>query len=304
MVKVGFAGAVGAFSENAAKRFFDEYSFGNEIPTQFVGVESVISLFEKVASGELSYAVLPIENSMSGNFRNVYDLFLAKGNRIVGELALHDELCVCGLPGLELHERTEAYSHPVVFDQCEVNLNKKFPQLRLLSLADTALACQYVKENANVAQVAVASANAARQYGLDILWQACEDDPRSFTKYVVIAKDQKPVKSPSKAKTTIALWLKNSPGALFRAFASFSMRELNISKVESRPSTRAGSVSSATHIWEYTYYMDIECNVEDPRMQNALRSIEEFSEKYQILGCYEALRPTITPASTTGMFSM
>ncbi|XP_004365133.2 prephenate dehydratase [Capsaspora owczarzaki ATCC 30864] len=284
------SGNPGAYSEIAAKTHFDT---APDVTTR--PCETFEQVFDLVAAGQVDFGFCPIENTLSGNFLPVYDLLLRRDVSIVGEFIAHDEHCLIAAAGTALSDVKLVYSHPHVLDQCEAFL-KTLPATHVAT-TDTAGACQLIKAQNQPGSAAIASTLAASISGLTIIKRGIEDDANSSTRYIAIAKQAANPPSHVNAKTSMSVALRNQPGALFRALAAFALRDLNISKIESRPSSRAGALHTSTRQWEYMYAIDVEANASQQVMINALSNLEEFATKVKVLGCYPIFVPRGTPSS-------
>lgn len=294
---VAFQGTKGAYSEIAAKAYFE-----NKPDLETKPCDSFDEVFDLVESGAAQFGFCPIENSLSGNFLQVYDLLINRKVYIIGEHASHDANCLVVHSGTKLEDVKVVFSHPHVLDQCDRYLRKL--NVTKMATTDTAGACQLIKGQGQSANAAIASRLAAEVAGLTILQEGIEDDPNSSTRYIVISKTLVTPPSHIKAKTSFAVSLKNQPGALFRALASFALRDINISKIESRPSSRAGPMHSSARHWEYMYAIDVEANSSSELMKNAIANLNEFANSVQILGSYPVFQPKVGGSSYTTPFGL
>ncbi|KAL2938222.1 Arogenate dehydratase/prephenate dehydratase 2 chloroplastic [Bienertia sinuspersici] len=251
-------------------------------------------------------AVLPIENSLGGSIHRNYDLLMWHRLHIVGEVKLPIRHCLLANPGVQIGDLKRVLSHPQALAQCEHTL-AKFGVTRE-AVDDTAGAAKFVAFNNFKEAGAVASAAAARIYGLDILAEDIQDDSDNVTRFLMLAREPRIPGSDRPFKTSIVFSLVEGPGALFKALAVFALRQINLAKVleidvrlladiiylsvfflyqiESRPLRNGNNGSSKC--FDYLFYLDFEASMADPNAQNALRHLEEFATLLRVLGSYPA----------------
>ena len=266
-VQVVYQGEPGAFSETAALAFF-----GDVKP---VGVPVFRNAFEKVASGESAYGVIPIENSLSGSINQNYDLLLEFDLSIVGEVKLRVSHNLLANRGVREKNIQKLYGHPQAFAQCDRFL-RLHPDWTVYQTYDTAGSVKMIKEQEASDTAAIASLQAAKIYEVDVLQEAIEDNPQNYTRFVVIAKEARVHDRCD--KTSVVFTTPNKPGALFAVLELTAKNEVNLVKLESRP--------IPGRPWEYMFYMDLEGNVESPNVSTVLRELPDCTETLKVLGCY------------------
>ncbi|MCZ7574736.1 MAG: prephenate dehydratase [Ardenticatenaceae bacterium] len=268
-LRVAFQGEPGAYSEGAALAFF-----GAETAT--VPCESFDDVFAAVTGGHAGRAMIPIENSLAGSIHRNYDLLLRHDLHIIGELNFRVHHNLLALPGVALSDVRRVLSHPQALAQCEGFIDR----LGVVREAtyDTAGSAKMVRQQALLDAAAIASTHAAEVYGLAILAAGIEDDPENYTRFLALAGEPHPVPPGVPAKTSIVFALKNAPGVLFKALSVFALRDIDLTKIESRPmrGTR----------WEYVFYLDFAASLEDDASQNALRHLGEIATMLRVLGSY------------------
>jgi prephenate dehydratase len=274
-VNVAFQGESGAYSELAAYEHF-----GPEIST--TPCESFDGAFEAVSGFEATHGILPFENSLTGSIHRNYDLILRHQVNIVGEHNLRVSHCLLGLTSVEVDDVRVVHSHPQALQQCERNLVKL--GVHTVAETDTAGSARYVKAKANSATAAIASKRAAEVYGLQILIENLEDNSANFTRFLVIAKDPLEVENPEEGdyKTSVVFSLKNEPGVLFKALSVFALRDIDLTKIESRP--------IAGKPWEYMFYVDFEGHQQGSNCARALDHMAELVTFMKVLGSYPRYR--------------
>jgi len=267
-MKVAYQGLPGAYSEAAILEHFPP-------ETQPVACESFDAVFSAVNDLHCDYGMLPIENSLAGSIHRNYDLLLQYPSAIVGEHYLRVEHCLIGLPGVRLDEIRKVISHPQALAQCEGYLR----QLGVSSSAtfDTAGSVKIVLDQGDRTQAAVASRRTAMLYDMAVLAEGIEDDPANYTRFIVISAEA--VVPKGDAKTSIVFTLKNNiPGALFKALSVFALREIDLTKIESRPLVGKP--------WEYLFYVDFAGSVADGPVGHALENLGEYARSLRVLGSY------------------
>ncbi len=267
MRSVAFQGERGAYSEAAALEFF-----GAEIePTPCPSFDEV---FEKVESGAVERGIVPVENSLGGSIHRNYDLFMRHRLHLVGEKIHRVRHCLIGFAGAQLSDITLIMSHPQALAQCEHSISRWGIQREVVY--DTAGAVKMLKDSERRDHAAIASRHAAEVYGMQILAEGIEDDEANYTRFVVLARE--PIVPQRPAKTSIVFTLKNQPGALFKALSVFALRDLDLTKIESRP--LAGSP------WEYLFYLDFAGSAADETPRRALEHLNEYATTLRVLGSY------------------
>ncbi len=266
-MKVAFQGEPGAYSEAAALKHF-----GPE--TMTVPYESFELVFAVVESREVDDGLIPIENSVAGSIHRNYDLLLQHSLAIVGEHHLRVQHCLIALPGVALSHIRKVISHPQALAQCGHYLRALNAQTEVVY--DTAGSVKMVKEQGDESVAAIASRRAAEVYTMNILAEGIEDDPANFTRFLAIRPE--PAPPGPDAKTSIVFTLRNAPGALFKALSVFALRDIDLTKIESRP--------LVGQVWEYLFYIDFAGSTADARVARALEHLGEYALTLRVLGSY------------------
>ena len=265
-MKVAYQGEPGAYSEEAGYGYFNN--------PQMVPQRSFDDVFTAVASGECQSGLIPIENSLAGSIHQNYDLLLRHDLHIVGEYLLRVRHCLIGQPGTELSKINRVISHPQALGQCAGYLRKK--GIEPEPVYDTAGSVKMLKSSGENTTGAIASKIAAEIYEMQILEEGIEDNPENYTRFLEIST--KPSKPSDDAKTSIVFTLQNVPGALFKALSVFALRDIDLTKIESRPLQGKA--------WEYLFYIDfIGAMGEEPAVK-ALDHLNEYALMMRILGSY------------------
>ncbi|XP_062153381.1 arogenate dehydratase/prephenate dehydratase 1, chloroplastic-like [Alnus glutinosa] len=281
-MRVSFKGLMGSYSEDAALKAYPKCESipCNEFEDAFKAVE--LWLADK--------AVLPIENSSGGSIHRNYDLLLRHRLHIVGEVQLASNLCLLALPGVRAEQLTRVLSHPQALALSDILLSKL--GVARENVDDTAGAAQYVALNGLRDAGVIASARAAEMYGLNVLEEGIQDDFDTITRYLVLARDPIMPRTNKPFKTSIVFTLDEGAGVLFKALAVFAMRDINLTKIESRPQRKRplrvvdDSNNGSSRYFDYLFYIDFEASMAEPRAQHALEHMQEFATFLRILGCY------------------
>ena len=270
--RVAFQGERGAFSEDAARQLLGAN-------TETLACRSFDEMFGAVASGEADCAVAPIENSLAGSVHKNYDLLMEHNLTIIGETNVRIAHNLIALPGVPLAEIRRAHSHPVALAQCE-KFFRKHPQIEARPAYDTAGSVKTVIENGDRGDAAIAGATAARIYGAQIVAANIEDNAQNFTRFLLLARPDESIQlaESGERKTSIVFRVANKPGSLFRALAVFSLRDIDMTKIESRP--------IEGRPWEYSFYLDVAGDQHEPRLERALAHLGEMTESIRVLGSY------------------
>ncbi len=265
-MKVAFQGEAGAYSEQAV------FEYLGDVETR--PCESFDAVYLAVHAGECDAALIPIENSLAGSIHQNYDLLLRYQLPIVGEYFLRVRHCLIALPDVKKSEIKKAISHPQALGQCDAYLRKH--GIKAEQVHDTAGSVRMLKESGARDTAAIASRRAAEIHGMMILEEGIEDDPENFTRFLAIAREA--VTPRDEAKTSIVFTLKNEPGALFKALSVFALRDLDLTKIESRP--------LQGRPWEYLFYIDFIGSIQDARAAKALDHLGEYAPMLRVLGSY------------------
>jgi prephenate dehydratase len=267
--KVAFQGERGAYSELAVIQFFP-----NSTPIPARSFQEVI---ETLLSGLSDYAVVPIENSIEGSVNEVYDLLLQSNLFVIGETYQRIHHCLIAIKGTDRGSLKEVYSHPQALAQCRHYLNEK--NLDPVPVYDTAGAVKMIKLGQNKNAAAIASKRAAEIYGMEILDVGIEDSKNNFTRFYILSRDPTDTKPSGNDGTSIIFSVKHAPGSLVNILSEFARREINLTKIESRPTKKTP--------WEYNFFTDFEGHVLDARIRDVLRVIEPKTAFVKILGSYK-----------------
>jgi len=267
--KVAFQGERGAFSEIAAIKFFG--SSMKPILCKTFG-----EVFQRINRKEAEYGILPIENSQTGGINEVHDLLLHQELFAVGEVKLKVEHCLITKGEINFKLIEKVYSHPQALAQCEGFLSKNLPHCQVIPVYDTAGSVKMIKELKIKNVAAIASSWAAELYGLKILSLGIQDNKYNYTRFLVLSPE---ISSEAKNnKTSIIFAVVNKPGALYKCLKEFAIRNIDLSRLESRPSKREP--------WEYIFYTDFDKGLFEQSAQKALKALKKCTTFIKIIGTY------------------
>jgi prephenate dehydratase len=266
-MKVAFQGEAGAYSEEAALEYFG--------PVETQPFETFDDVFAAVTAGNCEIGLIPIENSLAGSIHHNYDLLLSHHLHIVGEKFLQVHHCLIGFPGVNMDEISMVISHHQALGQCAETLRQL--GLKTKAVYDTAGSVKILKASGERTTAAIASRRAAELYGMQVLRDGFEDNTENYTRFLEIAPI--PVSPDGEVKTSIVFTLKNIPGALFKALSVFALRDIDLTKIESRPLPGKP--------WEYLFYIDFKGLANDENTKRALDHLGEYALMLRSLGSYK-----------------
>ncbi|MBI2818476.1 MAG: prephenate dehydratase [Acidobacteria bacterium] len=269
-LRVGFQGELGAFHEQAATKLVRQ-------PFDAVPLPSFPALFRALAGRKLDYAVAAIENTLAGSLHENYDLLLKYRLAIIAETNLRIAHNLIAPKGVSLRSIRKVYSMPIAHQQCRRFLDKH-RSWEVVSFYDTAGSVKMLIEQKVRDGAAIASKVAAERYGAKILVSDIGDDKENYTRFFLLARRavKRPISMPT--KTSIVFATRNVPGALFRCLSVFALRDISLTKIESRPLRERP--------FEYLFYLDFFGNPASTVAHNALKNLEEITEFVRVLGCY------------------
>jgi len=266
MLKAAFQGETGAFSEDAAISFFGD--------VETIPYCTFNDVFQAVLSDEVEFGVVPVENSQAGSINETYDLLLNYPVVIFGEVNMRINHFLVALPGETLESITAVHSHPQALAQCQEFIGKL--NVQIFPGYNTAGSAKRIREEGIKGTAAIASRRAAEIYDLTILASNIETNINNYTKFFIISKKQ--AKHSKTNKTSLVLSTKNVPGALYSILGAFANRNINLTKLESRPGRERP--------WEYVFYVDFEGHINDDLCKDALEDIKGKTSFIKILGSY------------------
>lgn len=266
--KVVYQGTEGAYSQIAMKAYFGE-------DTDSYHVETWRDAMEAIRSGEADYAVLPIENSSAGIVGENFDLLVEYGNYIVAEQTIKVEHALLGLPDSSLSDITHVYSHPQALMQ-SVDFLDEHRDWKRVKAKNTAMAAKKILEDGRKEQAAIASTVTADIYGLKILKDHINYSDENSTRFIIVSGRK--ICQKGADKISICFEISHESGSLYHMLSHMIFNNLNMVKIESRP--------VKDRSFEYRFFVDMEGNLRDGAVQNALKGLQEGALSIKILGNY------------------
>ena len=272
---VAFQGERGAFSEDAARQLL-----GSTVAT--LPCRTFEEMFEAVSTRAADAAAAPIENSLAGSVHKNYDLLMEHDLTIIGETNVRIVHHLIAPRGVKLSDVRRVHSHPVALAQCERFLRAN-PQIEVAPAYDTAGSVKMIVENNSGADAAIAGATAAAVYRAEIIAENIEDNAKNFTRFLLLARPDcapsiRTTSNQDQRKTSIVFRVANKPGGLFRSLATFALRDIDLTKIESRP--------IEGRPWEYSFYLDLIGDQREAHVERALANLSELAESVRVLGSY------------------
>jgi len=269
-VTVGYPGPAGSHSGAAAAVLVPD-------AVEAVGLPSFTAVVDAASSAEISLGVLPIESSLMGPIAETHDLLYEAPLSIIREASLPIRHCLLGVPGSTLDGATTLRSHPAAFDQCRELLSGL--HLRCIPAATTADAAREVAEAGDAAQLAIASLEAAEEYGLQVVADDVGDPPGAFTRFVALAPYTQ-IAHDGRWRTALSFVTDHRPGALFHALEPLARNEVNLVQLVSRPLPNSP--------WRYRFDVVLDGHVFDETVRPALRELRAETRELRLFGSYAA----------------
>lgn len=266
---VAFQGEIGAYSEIAVYKYFG-------LDVDIKPCKYLSDVFRSVETGEVDFGVVPVENSLEGSVNQTYDLFLAYDLKVCGEVIVKIAHCLIAHPGTRLEDIKTVYSHPQALAQCRNFLEKS--NLKVIPTFDTAGSVKMIRDEGLRDAAAIASERAAKIYHMEVLARDIGDSPSNYTRFFVLSKTDAPYTG--RDKTSIIFSIKSYPGSLYNILGEFASRDINLTKIESRPTKKTP--------WEYNFYLDFEGHRTEERCRQALEAIRNKTTFLKVLGSYRA----------------
>jgi prephenate dehydratase len=263
-----FQGERGAFGDEAVRAHF-----GDEIEP--FPCRTFADVFRAVASGEVDYGLVPVENSQAGSINEVYDLLRQHDLFVIGEISHPVNQCLLCLPGQRLSDIKRVISHPQALAQSDQFLREL--GVETVATYDTAGSAKMIREENLLGVAAVAAAGAAELYELDILARGIQSVKDNYTRFIALGREPAPRRE-GLAKTMLVMATAHQPGSLHACLGVLAANNINLLKLESRPSRQ--------RIWEYVFYLDFEGHREDPPIRIALANLATHTTFCKVLGSF------------------
>jgi prephenate dehydratase len=271
--RFAFQGEPGAFGEEAVYSYCSHAS--SPLHPEPIPYRSFADVFRAVATGEVEYGMVPVENSQAGSINDVYDLLRQHDLYVIGEIGHpvnHFLLC---LPGQQIGDITRVISHPQALAQSDVYLRELGAEI--VATYDTAGSAKMIRDQHLVGVAAVAAARAAELYELEILASSIQTIKDNFTRFIVLSREPS-VRQPGEAKTMIVMATVHQPGSLYQCLSGLAANKINLLKLESRPSRQRP--------WDYVFYLDFEGHREDSAVRSALANLAGYTTFCKVLGSF------------------
>lgn len=267
---VCFQGVQGAYSQLAMNAFFD-----NKMKDSF-HVDSWRDAMDAINSGKADYAVLPIENSLAGSIDENFDLLSEYNVAIIGQQILRVNHALLGVKGAKISDIKTVYSHPKAIAQCDEYIRTKHMDWDVKNLHNTAVSAQKIHDDGDKTQAAIGSEYNAVLYDLDVLDIGIQDNKNNETRFVIVSSEKKYKKDAE--QIGLCLEISHEPGSLYRILSNLMFNGINMNRIESRPIKGVN--------WQYRFFIDIDGNLKDEAVQNALIGLQEECVNLRILGNY------------------
>jgi len=262
---IGILGPEGTFSEQEAKKW------NNKAELRYY--EDVFDVSKAVVDGAVEHGIIPIENSLEGSVGMALDALLQYDVKMIGEVIIPIRYCLVSRG--DISDVKTVLSHPQALAQCRHFLKSHLKGREIGETASTALAAQMASKSKKMA--AIASEEAADRYGLRILMRDIQDQKENYTRFAVLGKELP--KPSGRDKTSVIVYLrKDRPGALHEILGEFASRDINLTKIESRPTKKV--------LGDYLFFIDLEGHIEDVVVKEALENVGAKAGMLKVLGSY------------------
>ena len=265
-LKIGFLGPEGTHSQQAVYKHFGHSIHG-------LPLSSIEEVFQEVEAGHADFGVVPVETSTQGTIQSTLDMFLTSKLKICGEVELRVHQHLLSRSG-RIEDIERVYSHPQSFAQCKAWLREYLPKAEKIALSSNAEAARRARSSDDAA--AIAGISAANVYGLKAVAGPIEDRPDNTTRFLVLGRELFPPSGND--RTSLLVFIKDQPGALFNVLAPFAKHGLSMNRIESRP--------GHTGRWQYAFFIDITGHAQEEAMRRALDEVGEFAQEVKVLGSY------------------
>lgn len=276
IIEVAFQGERGAFGDEATQIYFGQREErGAKRQVNPLPCRSFADVFRSVASGEADYGLVPVENSQSGSITEVYDLLRQHDLFVIGEIGHPVSQCLLCLKGQELKDIKRVISHPQALAQSDVFLREL--GVEVVATYDTAGSAKMLRDEQLVGVAAIAAAGAADIYDLEVLARDVQTIKGNYTRFIALGREPA-LREEGQAKTMLVMATAHQPGSLYKCLGFLAANNINLLKLESRPSRQT--------IWEYVFYLDFEGHRDDMSTRKALASLAEHTVFCKVLGSF------------------
>ncbi len=275
-LQVAFQGEPGAFGDEAVRVYFGRRTNdSSQREASPVPCKSFSGVFRAVASGEVDYGLVPVENSQAGSINDTYDLLRQHDLFVIGEISHPVNHCLLALKGQKREDITRVISHPQALAQSDIFLREL--GVEIVATYDTAGSAKMLRDEQLMGVAAIAGAGAAEIYDLEILARNVQTIKDNHTRFIALGREPAPRES-GEAKTMLVMATAHQPGALYKCLGFLTENNVNVLKLESRPSRQ--------QIWEYVFYLDFEGHRDDSSVRKALADLAEHTTFCKVLGSF------------------
>lgn len=276
MLKIAFQGERGAFGDEAAQIYFSQREVsGTARQVSPVPCKNFADVFRAVAGGEVDYGLVPVENSQAGSINDTYDLLRQHDLFVIGEISHLVNQCLLCLKGQKLTDIKRVISHPQALAQSDVYLREL--NVEIVATYDTAGSAKLLRDEQLMGVAAIAPAGAAEIYGLEILAHDIQTIKGNYTRFIALGREPEP-RGEGPSKTMLVMATAHQPGSLYKCLGFLAAHNINLLKLESRPSRQRA--------WEYVFYLDFEGHRDDPLVRKALAELAEYTLFCKVLGSF------------------
>ncbi len=276
-LRIAIQGGYGAFHEIAAREYFETDNI------EIVPRETFKDVFKTLKERESDYGIMAIENSVAGSILPNYTLIMESGKKIVGELFLRIRQNLLALPGQEINDIKEVYSHPMAILQCQVFFESQ-PGIKLIESVDTALSAKEIRDKKLKGTGAIASDLAATKYDLEVLAEGIETNKVNYTRFLILSDNGTIEPDCENNKSSLVFSLSHKIGSLSKILSILSYYDMNLTKIQSMPIIGKE--------WDYHFYIDMvydDCEL----YGQAIDAIRPFTGEISILGVYKKGRKVL-----------
>ena len=296
-MRVGYQGIAGCFSEGALMTLFNDEIFTSNFQKfeqlATFGFSTFSSLFQELLDNNLEFCLLPVESNLSGSFHSVLDLIANNKVSIQGEIKYSESYCLLGTQDSCIQDIKEIRADYLILGQCGKFINTS-KWLKITVAGDTAEAAKELSQEKFKHVGVIGSKRAAQMYGLKVLQEQVQDETVNVTRFFLISKaieSQDLIPRHLNPCTFVVVNCKNNSGAFFKALSCFALRDINVSKIESRASNRSLSLAKP---WEYVLYIEIDGSAGSLNVIKAIENLKEYSQSVHVLGSFPRYQPLTT----------
>jgi prephenate dehydratase len=273
-LRLAYLGPPGTFSEEAALK--------HNPAAELVPMATITAVAAAVDSGMADEGIVPIENSLEGSVAETLDLLIHSRQplHIRRELTLPIEHYLLARPGTKAEQVKTVYAHPQALGQCRGFIERCFPKANVEAALSNSAAVEEMMAREDAA--AIGTRRAAEIYGAEVLAKGIADRSPNVTRFVVLAREDRGPTGDDKTSLACTFAVEDRPGQLVGALQEFSSRDINLSKIESRPSKEK--------LGTYIFLVDVDGHRTDPRLADALERVREKCSFFRVLGSYPRYR--------------